>query len=1119
MSAPIRIPRPAVLARIPHPFAVLEASAGTGKTYTLEHLVADRVLAGVPLERILVVTYTEKAALELRTRIRALLDRLLAVRSEAAEIVEGASCWTLDSEALGRLKQARAAMERATVATIHGFCQRVLQESALERRSLFDQTQADARLLFDRAWRDVLLQGPALEEHLRALLREALEAGWTADSLGDLLWEVHRERAVAVPDAAAAEAHRQRFPENLDLEAVAAGWVLAKVHASTLKAAWSRLEGFVALQGRSAFGFAEGLEKLGLDSLRKASSKEGLPGGAARILADWLLAFEPATPRAVLVQGFLGPVQQRLEAIKEAEGFFDFDDMILRVRDALARPEGETLAARLRERFQVALIDECQDTDAAQWEIFRTLFHREGHELVLVGDPKQAIYGFRGGDLPTYLAAREQLTAGGRAVDLAENFRSTAPLLRICERIFAHPAFFTGKVAFTPVTCGRPSLGLEDAQGAPLPPLRVLRVDDLAGGVHLWRRVALGLALEIKDLLASGARFGPDGNRQPLSNQDVFVLVGTASEGRLMAEALGRVGLPFAFFKQKGLFDSPEARAWLSLLRAIEDPRDRGRLARVLLTPFFGLSLRDLEGMRELREDHPALQRLRAWGETARRRRFADLVEQVLRDSAVAERLLLLADSERALTNLRHLGELLVRAAGERHGDLALLIRQLRRWQKGLDFPPGENGDEQRLEGRADAVQILTLHAAKGLEAPVVAVFAPKAGRASSLHRFHDGGDRRSLYLGKAPAGSLTEARIEAEEAHEQERLMYVALTRAKARLVVPCFIVDAVSKARAGEPEHPKGPLQVLNRVLRPLLEGGEDAHISVVSLAEAEATALAVPTSSLEGWVPPPTAIRAPVLDVERLRPAARPRRTTSFTALQRRVEEARASEAEDPEPDAPGAAPDGLPQGRAIGTLLHELLEGLDPATLGNGFEAWWQEAAIREPLLRRANLAELGPEAAKEAARRVYLGFTTPLPLRKGTVTLAGADRLLRELDFLTGLPGGADFLGGSLDALFEQDGRTYVLDWKSNGLPDYGMEALEACMDAHYALQVRIYTLAALRFLGVRDAAEYEACFGGVLYVFLRGLPEAGVWAQRPTWAEVQAWERELADLGAEVFRG
>lgn len=1115
MNGPLRIPRPAVLDRIPHPFAVLEASAGTGKTFTIEHLVADRVLAGVPLDRILVVTFTDKAALELRTRIRGLLDRLLTYSGPEAQ--EDAPCWILDETAHGRLKQARASMERATLATIHSFCQRVLQESALERRSLFDQAQGDARQLFDRAWRELLRGDLAGAPALRGLLREALEAGWTVEKLGDLLWDVHRERALCVPDGVAAEAHRQRFPAGIDPQEVVAGWAAAKVNAATLRAAQARLAPFLALLGRSAFGFAAGLEDLGFDSLRKASSKEGLAGAAAAF-ADWCLAFEPASPEAVLVQAFLGPVQARLEALKAAEGLFDFDDMILRVRDALTGADGEALAARLRERFEVALIDECQDTDAAQWEIFRTLFHREGHELVLVGDPKQAIYGFRGGDLPTYLAARDLLTEGRDAVDLAENFRSTAPLLRACERVFAHPAFFTGPVAFHPVSCGRPGLGLEDAQGAPLPPLRVLRVEGLSGGMRLWRRVALGLARELRDLLASGARFGLDGNRQPLSHRDIFVLVGKASEGRLMAEALGAVGLPFAFFKQKGLFQTPEAAAWLSLLRAIEDPGDRGRLARALLTPFFGLSLPDLEGMRDLREDHPALQRLRAWRETAQRRRFADLVEQVLRDSAVAERLLLCRSGERALTNLRHLGELLVRAAAERHGDLALLIRQLRRWSRGLDFPPGESGDQQRLEGRADAVQILTLHAAKGLEAPVVAVFAPGEGR-GSLRRFHDGQGQRCLHLGRPPKGSALEAAIAAEEAQEQERLMYVALTRAQAQLVVPCFVVDSTAKATAGQAKHPDGPLRVLNRVLRPLLEAGPGAEISVTALAAMEAAVPAAPPSALDAWAPPPTAIHGPSLDAAALRLRARPRRTTSFTALQKRLEESRVLDAEDPEPDTPGAAPDGLPRGRHIGSLLHGLLEELDPTGLAASFDSWWQDAAVREPLLRRGALADLGPEAAKEAARRVFLGFTTPLPLRDGAAPLASADRLLRETEFLTGLPGGGDFLGGSMDALFEKNGRAYVLDWKSNGLPDYGAGSLEACVGEHYALQVRIYTLAALRFLGLADEATYEARFGGVLYVFLRGLPGAGVWTCRPSWAETRAWERELADLGAEVLRG
>ena len=1120
MNGEIRIPRPAVLDRIPRPFAVLEASAGTGKTYTLEHLVLDRVLEGVPLEQILVVTFTEKAALELRTRVRALLERLL----EPGMVDPGEGpCWILDDEARARLRQARGALERATLSTIHSFCQRVLQESALERRSLFDEAQADARQLFDRAWREGLRAEGTREAAHQGLLRAALEAGWTVDTLSDLLWEVHRERAIPVPGPEALVDLRRHFPaQNPQAdEALGATWLAAKVRRDVAERA---LACVVALRECLAapmevWTFVQAWNDLNLRSLHTACGKAG-PTGPAADLARWLQDRPVPTEESVLVQALLPTVQQRLAAIKASEGLYDFDDMILRVREALESPGGPALAGRLRERFSVAFIDECQDTDAAQWDIFRSLFHHEGHELVLVGDPKQAIYGFRGGDLPTYLKARRLLVAD-RAVPLAENFRSTKPLLQACEALFSHPAFFTGEVAFAPVTCGRPELGLEAADGTPLPPLRVLRVEELDGGVRLWRRVALGLARELKELLDSGARFGKEGQRKPLSPKDAFVLVGKAFEGRLMAEALGAVGLPFAFFKQKGLFKSPEARAWLHLLQAVEDPRASGRLARALLSPFFGLTLPELEGMRDLREDHPALQRLRTWADLARRRRFAELMEQILRDSAVIERLLLFEEGERAITNLRHIGELLARAAAERHGDLAQLIRQLRRWRQGLELPPGENGDEQRLEGREEAIQILTLHAAKGLEAPVVAVFAPGAARTTKLHRFHDEAGLRCLCLGAAPEGSDLETRIEDEEAHEQERLMYVALTRAKARLVVPFFVVDATAKASLGQPKHPKGPLMVLNRVLRPLLEGGALPGASVRPLAEVEVAALKVTAlSSLRTWVIPPAEISAPTLDAEALRAAGRPRRTTSFTALQRRIDETRAGETEDPEPDALGARPDGLPRGRQVGTLLHELLEALDPATMrGRSFEAWWKEATVREPILRRSALAGLGPEAAQEAARRVFLGFTTPLPLLEGGSSLAEVDRLLREMDFLTGLPGGTDFLGGSVDALFEKEGRTYLLDWKSNSLPDYSPEALAACVSGHYELQVRIYTLAVLRFLDVKDEADYEARFGGALYVFLRGLPEGGVWSFRPTWSEVRAWERDLAVVGGEVLGG
>ena len=1102
---PLRYPRPAVLDHIPRPFAVVEASAGTGKTFTLEHLVVDRVLEGMPLDQILVVTFTDKAAQELRTRIRVLLERMCA-GAVAPEVPVGSGFWTLDDTARERLRQARAALERCTFATIHSFCQRVLQDSALERRSLLDPTQADAHQLFDRAFGECL-RGPAVQDPgLRDLLAQALGDGWSPEKIGKLLWEAHREGCRILPDLAAVEARRQRFPGSLDAEAIIQGWRDAKVHAGTLKAAAERLGAFLQLLSKAPYPFAAGLKELNMDTLVTASSKPGLRGDAQRFGA-WLLAFTAPTPEAVVAAAFLPLVQARLREIKAQEGFYDFDDMILLVREALVGPAGETLAARLRARFRLALVDECQDTDGAQWDIFRTLFHREGHELVLVGDPKQAIYGFRGGDLPSYLAARE-LLAGNQVVSLAENFRSTKPLLQVCEALCGQPEFFTGAVAFVTVDCGKPDLGLEDGDGHPLPPLRVVPVLETSGGLRLWRRVAQGLAGELAALLRSGARFGPAGKRVPLGPKDVFVLVGKRSEGELMAQALGEAGLPFAFYKQKGLFERPEAQAWLQVLEVLEEPQDPGRLARALLSPFFGFQPVDLEGLGELGDGHPVRQRLRKWGELARRRRFAELLETILTDSAVAERLLLQDDGDQALTNLRHLAELLTRVAREDPGDLSHLVHHLRRWRAGLDFPPGENGDQQRLEGRERAVQILTLHAAKGLEAPVVAIFAPGKPMAPILHRFHDATGTRCAWLGSLPKGSDWATRAQAEVEEERERLAYVALTRAQARLVLPCFLGDKGSK-----PFHTEGPHQVVNRVLRPLVLGGRLPGAEIVQTEAGPGIALPDP-------LPEAAPLRAPSLDADGLRSAARPRRTTSFTALQRRLDWARSEGRDDPEPDAPGAAADGLPRGRVIGTLLHELLETVElQGVRGRDFEAWWASPTLREPILRRAALAGLGPEAAREAALRVFLGCTTPLPLGDHAAALAEADHSLRELEFLTGMPDSQDFLGGSLDGLFEHQGHSFVLDWKSNGLPDYGPEALAACVADHYELQVRIYTLAALRFLGLTTEAAYETRFGGVLYVFLRGLPEAGVWSYRPSWTEVQGWEQELAQLGAEVVRG
>jgi exodeoxyribonuclease V beta subunit len=315
-------------------------------------------------------------------------------------------------------------------------------------------------------------------------------------------------------------------------------------------------------------------------------------------------------------------------------------------------------------------------------------------------------------------------------------------------------------------------------------------------------------------------------------------------------------------------------------------------------------------------------------------------------------------------------------------------------------------------------------------------------------------------------------------------------------------------------ETGDPKGRYRALNQRLRGILQGPDaDFELFVVEASQNDAAAKALSDmpAGLSSWMPEPlTFPQEP--SYEALRVWARPLGITSFTGLQHRAEVEG-----DPEPSAPGLSlPSGaLPAGSGTGILLHAMLEKVELATLqGRDVDAWLalpETVALLEEELR---LADLPFTWADRVGSMVHGALTLALPLPGGdAVALRDLEpgHILRELRFLEPFPGAPDFLTGSLDALFEHRGRTYVLDWKSNLLPAYGAEALETCVREHYELQVRIYTLAVLAFLGIRDEADYEARFGGALYVFLRGLPE-GVWNERPAWDEVLHWRRALAEL-------
>ena len=1157
----IRYPKPGILERLGDSHCVIEASAGTGKTYTLEHLVVDLILKGIPLEKILVVTFTVKATLELKCRVRAKLEELVALEADAAP---GAGCcWELDGPARSALQAALSSFDRATISTIHGFCQQVLQDGAFESGRQFNQQTVAAATAFDTAFKTLVRtrlavagQRPLFEralerlkglEGVAAFLREAMREGDNLD-LPDL--EALSGPLEAFPEVAAAAFLREvedhyaiedakRRPRGPMLAALAAGKVTGNSYrgmATRLRAVLRGLELGRASAIPGLFWAEADGEELGYlrDSFAKAGAAAAM-GGLAEACAG--LAEQACDFRAVLAAAYLPPLRAELERHKREEGLFDFDDMILLVHRAIMDPGGEPLVARLRERFQAALIDEFQDTDGHQWDIFRRVF-LEGpeHRLILVGDPKQAIYGFRSGDLPTYLRAVSAVQKRtGRPLEvLTTNFRSTPELIEAyCEIFQGTPdsAFFTGanqdqwKGA---VTCGRPGLALQDGQGRALPAIRVVEVE--AGKTGPTRRaLAASLAWAIRDTLhGAGALFGVPGQARAVRAEDIFVLTRSTKEGLEMARALRVVGVASAFFKQDGLFATAEAAAVRDLLLAIDNPLNESVRAKALLGPFFGLAFGEVEASRELAESHPILRHLFAWRDLARAGRFGDFFARLLADSGITQRLLFLDEGERALTNIHHLLELLQGEALGRRCSLLDLAVLMQRWIEGLERPSVEDGDAQRLEREAGAVQILTMHKSKGLEAPVVAVYGGFAvgGGSAAIHRYHDAQDRRRAWVGALKgAPEPTQERVAREQAEEWERLLYVALTRAKAQLILPRVIPGPAPRGPSPfDPSgDPKGPYGCVNRRLRGMLGLPSEriAHPRFrldPALAEAGSNLLD-PASRLASWNPLLPALPA-LPDFQALAAAGRPLWSFSYSSLAHGLNHPQGQLEDDLERTEPPAreAPEesgasSALGGARLGTLVHELLQAVPLDSFPGRSQGDW----LADPGIARL-LQELPPEARKAAGLWAFHAFAGRLPLPGGgSVVLAEAGPMLRELDFLTPYPGRQDLLTGSMDLLFQWQGLAYVLDWKSNRLAGYGPEALQRKVEEDYLLQVQAYAVTACRFLGIRSEADYLARFGGILYVFLRGLPAGGVWTLRPSWAELGAWERALAALPVDAL--
>ncbi len=1096
---------------LPVGVTVLEASAGTGKTYTIAALAARYVADGTPLHKLLLVTFTRMATGELRERVR---ERLVSAEQalgggatdERDEVVRLLSEGTPEEVQLrrDRLARALADFDAATIATTHGFCQEVLGglgvAGNVERDSEFVEDVAD---LVDEVVDDL---------YVRRFYRRDGAAEFTREEAG-------RIASIAVANPAA------------PIE----------------------------------------------------------PAGAAETTV-------PAMRRRLAIA-----VREELDRRKQRTGVMTYDDLLTRLNGTLEGPGGEGVARRLRERWPVVLVDEFQDTDPVQWNIMRRAFG-EG-TLVLIGDPKQAIYAFRGADVYAYLEAAR---AAGAQATLEVNWRSDQGLIDAYDALFGGARLGHEGIVYRTVRATsanqRPRLS-----GAPVAaPLRMRVVPRDEPSVHTTpggyarnasarEYIAKDLAADLVRLLSSPAeieRRADDGSTlgsEPVRPGHVAVLVQTNRTAAQIRDALEAVDIPAVINGAGSVFGTAPAREWLRLLEAIERPSYAPRARSAALTPFLGWSAERVASAGEdaWAEVH---RRLHEWARVLRVKGIASLAETITLVEGLPERILSTAGGERDLTDLRHIGQLLHAAAVTEQLGTTALVAWLRRRIAEAAQDMSDEDRSRRLESDAEAVQVLTVHRSKGLEFPIVYYpylwepgFIPK-GLPVAFHD-PDAGDVRTIDVGlEGPDFDRHKQQHLVEQRGEDLRLAYVALTRAQHQAVVWW----------AGSWNNRES---ALGRLLFARDESGTVAPVGrgtptdAAATARLEALALQSPGCisveraalglpiSWTGSPGEPAELSAARFDRE----LDWRWRRTSFSDITAGVHEARvASEPEEtlltdePATVAARVAPAGgaealratpsllaaMPVGATVGTFVHRVLEATDFAAPDLDAEL---AARVAEVLAGRP--VEIGDQAAAIAGLRAAI--ETPLGAFR-LRDVVRADRL-DELDFEFPLVGGDDpttqllvdaiadvlrdhlppgdplagyadrlsdpvlrrsvrgYVTGSIDLVLRRGERFTVVDYKSNWLGGAGDElnawhyrpdALALEMErGHYGLQALLYTVALHRYLRWR-LPDYEAerHLGGVLYLFLRGMtgPDTPVVDGRPcgvfAWQPAKALVEALSDV-------
>lgn len=1157
---------------------LIEACAGTGKTYAIAFLTL-RLLIEKELKigEILVLTYTNNATDELRERIRSFIQKGIETLSGKRE-GDGNFCRLSDlivdrQKALRRLKDALRDFDEVSVFTIHSFCHQVLTDFSFEsgisnRAEIEEDDEPVKRELFLDFWRRHFYELPV--EILAAMQSKRREL---FEYIRDIALQFPRDEVTEIKIPEGNSQPPPISPLKGIFEEIVRTWHSEKeaITEEINKARWkkpylpkremivSRLSSY--LEEKAFLPFFMATEDFLFSNY---ITKQDLPLSHRffRLIEDFQDAKDQVVPGGErylnhLVRSLYETMKQELPKIKRRVLRLSFDDLLLELQRSIADARiGSFIKESVQKKYRAALIDEFQDTDPVQYKIIASLFGERG-PLFLIGDPRQAIYSFRGADLFTYVTCREGLEKN-HIFTLTTNYRAVPHLLEAVNKIFSrHPnPFGFQEIGFTRSDAGGPK-SCTWPEGFNASPFQIWYFGDDyleshgAKSVYKFRQLAAAhLAAEVGRLIEAGAKGEVLLEGKPLEPGDIVILVRKRYDAYILRESLAQAGIKSVFQRMGPLFDTEEAKECLIILKAIWEPHRGDLLKAALSTEIMGKTA--LEIVSEGAEGYfPSFYRYRSLWEQAG---FLPMFREFLKDNNVRPRLLGYQEGERKLTNVLHLGEVL----HEREAREKLLPAELIKWlnEKIKEMKKTAREYELRLESDEGAVVISTVHGAKGLEFPVVfcpflwiPVMMEKEG--GGFVTYHEKTTSNKWHRVFSVELNEKEREISWLEAFAEEcRLLYVALTRA----IYRCYLFWG------RVPEKNTSPLAYLlhwrnenisfndlgifmeasteESRLKDLLALSQEAPECIhVSLINQEPGARSIPMF----------AAQLANLQV-RTPPSVRDRLETnvsfSLLAAKREEEDKDYWDLDSPAPlNLPPEDVDPIflfPSGARAGVMIHHILERLDYGNLNKrdslaeiveglglfGFSVDWVdpiwrmiERVLNTPLLGRDGkfcLSQIRPED-----RLTEMSFTLPLEKVTGEKLLeafAGTSfaHHISKLSF----PAYRGFLRGFMDLVFRYRGRYYLLDWKTNHLgysfEDYAPDRLEMVMYEHlYFLQYHLYLVALHRHLkkALRDY-DYEKHVGGVFYIFTRGVnPDhgigTGIFKDLPPVERIERLEKEI----------